>query len=619
VTDPILPLLAALLAALLGIGTLAAFLPASARQAIGFAAAGITGLGSLLALFALFLGNDPNAIDLPAGPPGVALHLALDPLAAFFLLFVFLAITVGLAVASESPRTDPPPTLAGQAACAAGLGLALLAADPITLAAGLAIAGAALWATGDPGRSRSLLLAVPLVAAALTLSAVAVLGSSDAASFELTRALPPGPRNTAALALAIAGAGVLAGLVPLHAWLVPTHAAAPPRAASLLSGGVMPVGCYLLLRIPVDLADASPPLWWGLPFLLMGAATAVVGGWRGATETQIDTALAALNQRLAGLAATGVGLTLFGKAADLPNLTALALGSVLLLGASQAVCGTLTGLTAGAIRHTAATVRLDCLGGLIHSMPSAAIALATGLFGLSGLPLGIGFAGTWLLFQALLEAPRAGGLAPQILLAGLAAVLALSSATAAAGAVRLFGVAFLGRPRTPRAAVAEDIAPRARPALLMLAGMAGGLGLFPGLVLSWLAAPAIEMLAGTGLGGRAGLLGLASGEQAPGYAALPLAALVALCAGVTLWLLRRGGGQARRSATWQDGFAAPPAWQPFGDPLTQSDGSGFVPVLPALPGWRPRLGPLIVQASPLWAVLSIIAALLALLTVLGVP
>jgi len=107
-------------------------------------------------------------------------------------------------------------------------------------------------------------------------------------------------------------------------------------------------------------------------------------------------------------------------------------------------------------------------------MPTAAIALAAGLFGLSGLPLGVGFAGTWLLFQSLLEAPRAGGLAPQILLAGLAAVLALSSATAAAGAVRLFGVAFLGRPRTPRAAVAEDITRRARPAVLVLTAIAAG-------------------------------------------------------------------------------------------------------------------------------------------------
>ena len=618
-TDPVLPLLAVLLAALLGVGTLAAFLPAAARQAIGFVAAGITGLGSLLALFGLLLGHEPTGIDLPAGPPGVALHLALDPLAAFFLLFVFLACTVGLAVASESPRTDPPATLAGQAACAAGLGLALLAADATTLAAGLAMAGTALWATGAPGRSRSLLLGVPLAVAALTLAAVAVLGAPDSASFDGVRALPPGPRNGAALALAILGAGTLTGLVPLHAWLVPAHAAAPSRAASLLSGGIMPVGCYLLLRIPVDLAGTSPPLWWGLPFLLMGSATAAVGGWRGATETQIDTALAASSQRLAGLAAIGVGLILFGKAADLPNLTALALAAVLLLGASQAVCGTLTGLTAGAIRHAADTVRLDCLGGLIHNMPTAAIALAAGLFGLSGLPLGVGFAGTWLLFQSLLEAPRAGGLAPQILLAGLAAVLALSSATAAAGAVRLFGVAFLGRPRTPRAAVAEDITRRARPAVLVLTAIAAGLGLFPGVVLTLLAEPAIEMLAGTGLGGRAGLLGLEPNEQAPGYAALPLAALVALCAGVTLWLLRRRGGQARRSAIWQDGFAAPPAWQPFGDPLTQSDGSGFVPALPALPGWRPRLGPLIVQASPLWAVLSLIAALLAGLTVLGWP
>jgi NADH:ubiquinone oxidoreductase subunit 5 (subunit L)/multisubunit Na+/H+ antiporter MnhA subunit len=348
-----------------------------------------------------------------------------------------------------------------------------------------------------------------------------------------------------------------------------------------------------------------------------------MGPWHGATAPDIDSALAGAAHRTAGLAAIGIGLVLLGRAADLPNLAALALAGVLLLSAGQMLSGTLAFLTAGAVRQGAGSRRIDRLGGLVHRMPTAAVGLAAGLFGLASLPFGTGFAGTWLLFQSLLAAPRIGGLGQQVLLAGLAALLAISGALAAAGSVRLFGVAFLGRPRTPRAAAADDVAGRARPVLLTLAVITALCGLLPGVVLWLLADPAIRMLAGMTLGPRAGLAGLAPASDVPGYAALSLAALVALCIGVTVWLLRRYVRPERRSPVWHDGFARDPAWLPFGDPLAQSDGSGFVPDLPQLPERRMLPAKLTAaytmgrQSAGLWAVLVIIAVLLAALTMLG--
>ncbi len=624
-SDPVLPLLVAILVALLAVGGLGAFLPASGRHAIGFAATGISGLGCLLCLMSLLLGNEPAAFELPVGPPGMALHLALDPLAAFYLLFVFLAATAGLAFAAEGPQSDPPATLAGLAVSVAGLGFALLAADGIALSVGLAVGGLALWATGDPGRPRALLLAVTLGAAGLLVAATAILSPADTGPrFDAIRAAVPDPAHAAAaLALSLLGAGALAGLVPLHAWFVPAHEAAPDRAAALLSGGVVPVAIYTLVRVVLDLAGPTPPLWWGLPFLLMGAASVVLSAWRSTNAIGVDAVLVASSHRLTGLVTIGIGLVLFGRSADLPNLASLALSAVLLLSAGQAMCGTLMPLCAGAIRQAAGTRRLDRLGGLIHQMPIGSLAVAGGLFGLASLPPGLGFAGSWLLFQSLLEAPRAGGLAPQILLAGLAAVLALSGAIAAASAVRLFGVAFLGRARTPRAAAAEDIPRRSRPALLALAGIVSFLGLLPGVALRLLGAPAIRLLTDTGLGSRASVIGLAPGAESPGYATLPLAALVGLCVGCTLWLMRRRGGAERSGAAWHDGFAPAPAWLPFGDPLTQADGSGFMPDLPRPPmplvlsGWWPVVRGMAPHAVGLWAVLVVIAALLAMLTVLG--
>ena len=588
--------------ALLVLGAAGGMVARGARQAVGFAGAGIGGLGVLLTLLFLVLDQIPDTLELPFGPPGLALHLGLDPLSGYFLLLAFLAGTAGIAFAAETEATAAPVTLADVALCLAGVALATLAADGITLAVGLSLVGGAIWATGEPGRPRALQLGVTLLAALATIGATALSGLT----FEAIRDQPT--QSAAGFALALIAAGPLSGLVPGHAWLIPAHRAVPNRAGALLSGAVQPLAVYILLRLLLDLAGPSPPLWWSVPLLATGAASILIGGWHAATEADIDSCLAAITIRQSGLAAIGIGLALLGRAADLPNLTTLALAAVLLLALAQAVCATLSHLAAGAIRHGAGSRRVALLGGLIHPMPVVTLGMGAALFGLSALPAGAGFAALWLLFQALLAAPRSLGILAAIGLACVAAVLALSAALSAAALVRLLGVAFLGRPRGPRAAGAVDIGKPARPTILALVAGSMLVGLFPGAFLQVLAEPAVRQLANEGLGPRAGLLGLFPAAGVAGYQVLPLVVLAGLIlAGALALLRRRGGTPPRTGPAWNDGFAPPPAWLPFGDPLTQAGGAGFVPALPKRSAW-PRL-----TIAPLWGLLAAAAGLLAVL------
>ncbi len=575
------------------LGAVARFVARGSCQAMGFAGAGLGGLGFLLTLLSLLLGHEPDSLQFPFGLPGLPLRLTLDPLAAFFLLPAFLAGTAGIAFAAETGDTAPKSSLAGLTLCLAGVTLAMLAADGVTLVLGLSLAGGAVWASGEPGRPRALQLGVA------GLAGIAVLGAAGLSGFtyEAMR-VQPAPA-TAVYVLALIGPGALAGLVPFHLWLIPAHREAPSRAAALLSGALQPLALYLLLRLLLDLCGSAPPLWWSVPLLVMGSVTALTGGWRAASEAEVDSCLAGLTERQSGLAAIGIGLALIGRATDLPNLTTLAEAAVLLLALSQAVCGTLAQLAAGAVRAGAGSRQLVLLGGLIHSMPVVAAGMGAALYGFSVLPAGAGFAALWLLFQALLAAPRFPGLAL------VAAALALSGALSGAALVRLLGVAFLGRPRGPRSAAAIDIAKPARPGMLVLAGIALLIGLFPGAALL-LADPAIRQMEGAGLEDRVSILGLS------GYPVLPLVLLGVATCGAVLWLLRRqGGAPPRLSPAWNDGFAPPPAWLPFGDPLTQSAGAGFVPVLPRLPrlgrrwrGWRRRVAALPVLLTAMAALLA---------------
>ncbi len=585
-SDPILAALAVLLVVLLGLGVLGASV-ARAKVAIGIGCAGLAGLGGLLALLALLADGPSATLALPVGLAGDSMHLALDPLAAGLLLLLFLA-AMAIAVIADATERKGATVTADLPISLAGLGLAVLAADGATLAIGLSLAGGAHWAGAPASRARTTQLIVMLFAAAALFIALALLSPPGAAaSFEAIRAAPPAPwRATAGFICALAAGGALAGLSPLHGWLVPTACASQPARAALLCGVLLPVALGALLRIVVDLTGPAPPLWWALLPLGLGAATALLGGWQAAQAAEVDTAVAAMSYRQAGLAVIALGVILLAKASDLPDLAALAVAAMLLLLATQAVCGTLATLAAAFICRAAGTRRFDRLGGLGRFMPLTTIALLAAVFGLAALPPAAGFASFYLLFQAILAAPRAAGLLPSLVFAGVASVLALTAALGVTAMVRLIGIACLGRPRTPRATAAQEPPRPARAALLTLAGLSGLLGLLPGVVLRLPADPAVHQLTGAELGGRAGVLRLAAVTDAAGYAPLPLAALVALCGGVVLWLQRRRAVPVGEPVpAWQDGFAPPPPWMPFGDPLTQSTGVGFLPQLamPKLP------------------------------------
>jgi hydrogenase-4 component B len=148
----------------------------------------------------------------------------------------------------------------------------------------------------------------------------------------------------------------------------------------------------------------------------------------------------------------------------------------------------------------------------------------------------------------------------------------------------LIGVVCLGRPRTPRTAAAKPLSRAAATPLLCLAGASAILGILVGLVLRVLANPAIREILGTGLGPRAGLFGVAVVPGGRGYAALAVSVLLALVWGAAIWTRRRlQPGDNRAGPAWDEGFAAPPPWLPFGEPLTQTSGTGFTPLPGDLP------------------------------------
>jgi formate hydrogenlyase subunit 3/multisubunit Na+/H+ antiporter MnhD subunit len=339
------------------------------------------------------------------------------------------------------------------------------------------------------------------------------------------------------------------------------------------------LGLYLLARLGLDLPGPVAS-GWAAPLLLAGAGLAVLGGVAAVRAEGLGGVASAIGLVRSGLVALGLGLAVAARAGDDGPAAALALGAALLLLAVLGWAQALWGLVAHGLVAGAGSDAPGRLGGIGQRMRFTLVgALAAG-WAVALLPPGAGFAGLWLMLRAAVTLPRGGGAADWAMAALVALALGAAAALLGFAVLRVLGVAFLGRPRGPRAAAAEEVAPRLRWAMLGFALLLGLCGLLPGLLLR-LAAPAVAKLAGAAPPG--GVLGVM------GYAPLGLVLLLALAAVAVALAVKATSPAGHRVAPTWEGGAPPAAWLPFGDPATQPGAAGFAAALlrhlPAL-SWR---------------------------------
>ena len=302
--------------------------------------------------------------------------------------------------------------------------------------------------------------------------------------------------------------------------------------------------------------------------LVAGAGAAIIGGLRANAADNLLAILAAARLGAAGLISVGLGVALAARGSDLTPLAALALAGSLLHAISYAAIDTLLVLCAAAASHGAGTQVLSQLGALLRTMPGVGLGALAGAAGLAGLPLSAGFAGRWMIVQSLIADQRLGGFWLQVGFALVLAAVALGVALAAAAAIRLIGIGFLGHPRTPEAAGATDAPRRIR---LVIAGLAMCcllLGIWPSAAMA-LVQPALRHLLGAGMeGGR--LLVLSPQLGSPGYAAPGIAAVLALSGLAVAWAMSRADISAARPVpAWNGGLEDASSSQPSGNPAPQ--------------------------------------------------
>ncbi len=282
-----------------------------------------------------------------------------------------------------------------------------------------------------------------------------VTGSFD---FDVLRAanvaIPPAIKNLA-LASALFGLAIKAGVIPFHIWLPKAHPVAPSHVSALLSGVMLKVAIFMIIRFLFDLL-APAGLAWGIIILVFGAVSAVLGVLYALAEHDLKRLLAYHSVENIGIILLGIGSAVMLFALGHPALAALALAAGLYHTINHAIFKGLLFLGAGSVVSATGTRDMEKYGGLIKTLPVTAFFFIIGSAAISGLPPLNGFASEWLTFQALLSGVNATSAGSKVVFAFGIGALALTSGLAAACFVKVIGTAFLARPRSEAAGNARE-------------------------------------------------------------------------------------------------------------------------------------------------------------------
>ena len=377
-------------------------------------------------------------------------------------------------------------------------------------------------------------------------------GGGDAAGFDALRNYFATHDPVPLFLLFFGGFGMKAGLFPLHVWLPEAHPAAPAHVSALMSGVMLKMGVYGVMRV-LTYVEAGELYTIGLIVLFAGVVTALWGIVFAALQNDLKRLLACSSMENVGLIFTGLGAGMVGRATGNDVLALLGTGGALLHAVNHAFFKSVLFLNAGSVYLKTHTRNLDELGGLSKRMPVTSLLFLVGTLAICALPPFNGFVSEFLIYAGFFRSVAAG---TDVLLAAVGiATLSLVGGLVVLVFTKAYGIGFLGMPRSRRAAEAKEAGNWMIGAqVLPLAGILL-IGLVPAFVSSRLTGVVSsvyslpEMPAGTD--GLAHSLAMIS---------VLAAVLIGMAGGIYVWkrrLLR--GRTVAEFPTWGCGFTAPDA------------------------------------------------------------
>lgn len=274
------------------------------------------------------------------------------------------------------------------------------------------------------------------------------------------------------------GFSLKAGFAPFHTWLPYAHPAAPSHVSAVMSGVLIKIGIFGIMRMILLVKTEFALL--GYFILSVSVLSGLYGVMLAILQHNLKRLLAYHSIENIGIIGIGLGLGTVGIGTSNAVLTTLGFAGALLHVLNHSLFKSLLFFSAGNVYQATHTLNIESLGGLVKKMPHTAVLFLVAALAICGLPPFNGFVSEFLIYAGLYEG--LSGDSTVLLLFVLTALfgLALIGGLAMLCFTKAFGVVFLGTarqalPHAPAEAGKWALAPMYAVLAMMLA-----IGLFPG-------------------------------------------------------------------------------------------------------------------------------------------
>ena len=273
------------------------------------------------------------------------------------------------------------------------------------------------------------------------------------------------------------GFAIKAGFVPFHTWLPYAHPAAPSHVSGIMSGVVIKIGIYgilrMLLLIKIDY------LTIGYFILALSIFTGLYGVMLAIIQHDLKKLLAYHSIENIGIIGIGIGLGCIGLGSTNKWMAILGFSGALLHTLNHSLFKSLLFYSAGNVLQATHSVNIEKLGGLIKKMPKTSILFLIAALAICGLPPLNGFISEFLIYAGLYNWLYSSGVFPLMAMIFALIGLVLIGGLAFLCFTKAFSIVFLGNPRSVyNKEIKENGLPRLLPMYLVL-GMMMAIGLFP--------------------------------------------------------------------------------------------------------------------------------------------
>ncbi len=254
------------------------------------------------------------------------------------------------------------------------------------------------------------------------------------------------------IGLIMFGFSIKAGMAPVHVWLPKAHPVAPTPASALLSGVMIKIGAYGVLRVATtylfpasfQITDYKDALWsvsksFGSGLIWLGIITMAIGVFMALQQSNIKRMLAYHSVSQMGYIVLGIGVAVY-----LGYKGAMGYSGAMYHIINHALFKSLLFMVAGVVYLYTHQLDMYKLGGLWKRLPFTALICLIAAFGITGMPGFNGFISKSILHHAIIEAYQYGS--PSF--RGAEIIFNIISAGTVCSFLKLFGFVFLGKEKT---------------------------------------------------------------------------------------------------------------------------------------------------------------------------